>query len=152
MNASVIWSKGLSFTGQADSGFQVSLGASPSVGGENDGFRPLELIAVSPAGCTAMDVISILTKKRQVISNFSVEVQTTQSPDHPKVFTHITILYNIVGQNVEEMAARRAIELSATNYCPAQAMLGKVIPMDLVYEIHNDDGNIIKGNVFLDKP
>jgi putative redox protein len=151
MNASVKWKNGLSFTGQADSGFQVSLGASPSVGGANDGFRPLELMAVSLAGCTAMDVISILTKKHQAISGFSVRVQTAQSPDHPKVFTHITIIYNILGHDVEETAVRRAIELSATSYCPAQAMLGKIIPMELVYEIENNDGNIFKGEIVLAK-
>jgi putative redox protein len=149
MNGSVKWKKGLSFTGQADSGFQVSLGASPSVGGVNDGFRPLELMAVSLAGCTAMYVISILTKKRQPVSGFSVTVQTTQSSEHPKVFTQILILYQIMGHDVEETAVRRAIELSATTYCPAQAMLGKVIPMELVYEIENDDGKISRGKIVL---
>lgn len=63
MDAKATWHEGLSFTGTADSGFQVRLGADPEVGGANDGFRPLELMAVSLAGCTAMDVISILRKK-----------------------------------------------------------------------------------------
>jgi putative redox protein len=148
MKAEVNWKQGLSFTGHADSGYELPLGASPSVGGENDGFRPLELMAISLAGCTAMDVISILVKKRQEIEEFTVEVQTTQSSDHPKVFTHIVILYHIQGRNVEETAVRRAIELSATNYCPAQAMLGKVIPIDFVYEILCN-GKTISGNLEL---
>ena len=151
MDASVEWINGLSFTGKADSGFQVALGASPIVGGANDGFRPLELMAVSLAGCTGMDVISILTKKRQTVSGFSVDVQTEQSPDHPKVFTHITIIYHVRGQAIEEAAVRRAIELSATSYCPAQAMLSRTIPMDLLYEIENGDGKIIKGDIAYQK-
>jgi putative redox protein len=70
MNASVTWRQGLSFTGKADTGYEVLLGAEPEVGGASDGFEPLELMAVSLAGCTAMDVISILTKKKQVVTGF----------------------------------------------------------------------------------
>jgi putative redox protein len=65
LNASVTWKGKLSFTGTADTGFTLPLGASPAVGGDNDGFRPMELFAIGLAGCTAMDVISILGKKRR---------------------------------------------------------------------------------------
>ncbi|MCJ7537560.1 MAG: OsmC family protein, partial [Anaerolineales bacterium] len=68
MNAKVNWHKGLTFIGQADSGFSVPLGGSPSAGGDADGFRPMELIATGLAGCTAMDTISILQKKRQEVT------------------------------------------------------------------------------------
>jgi putative redox protein len=74
MDAKVIWQQGLTFTGTADSGFSVPLGADPGVGGADDGFHPLELMAVSLAGCTAMDVISILKKKRQDVTAFEVSV------------------------------------------------------------------------------
>ena len=87
MQASVVWDHGMTFTGTADSGFEIPLGAHPSVGGENDGFRPLELMLVSLAGCTAMDVISILKKKRQDVTAFTVTVDADRGQAHPKVFT-----------------------------------------------------------------
>lgn len=139
MNASVIWRQGLSFTGSAGSGFKVPLGADPEVGGSSDGFEPLELMAVSLAGCTAMDVISILRKKQQVVTAFEVRVTTDRAAEFPKVFTHAVITYLVTGTEVDETALRRAIDLSATKYCPAQAMLGKVFPIDLVYEIYEDE-------------
>jgi putative redox protein len=74
MEANVIWQQGLTFTGTADTGFQVPLGAASAVGGDDDGFKPMELLAVGLAGCTAMDVISILQKKRQHVTGFEVRV------------------------------------------------------------------------------
>ncbi len=141
MNATVSWHQGMSFTGKADSGFEVPLGAEPEVGGADDGFRPIELMAVSLAGCTAMDVISILTKKKQVVTSFEVKVRTVEAEEFPKVFTQAVITYQVTGRDVDEVAILRAIELSATKYCPAQAMLGKVVPMELVYEIYEDGGS-----------
>jgi putative redox protein len=140
MDAKVIWKQGLSFTGKADTGFEVPLGADPEVGGANDGFRPLELMAVSLAGCTAMDVVSLLKKKQQDVTAFEVKVHADQADEFPKVFTHMVITYLVTGHNMDEAAVVRSIELSAAKYCPAQAMLGKVVPMDLVYEIYEDEG------------
>ena len=140
MDANVIWQQGMHFTGTANTGFQVALGADEASGGANDGFRPLELMAVSLAGCTAMDVISILKKKKQVLTAFEVTVQADQAQEFPKVFTHTSITYLVTGHNLDELAVRRSIELSATKYCPAQAMFAKVVPMDLVYEIYEDLG------------
>jgi len=141
MTATVAWRQGLSFTGKADTGFDVPLGADPKVGGANDGFRPLELMAVSLAGCTAMDVISILTKKKQEVTAFEVKVHAEQAEEFPKVFTHAVITYMVTGHAVDEAAVLRATELTATKYCPAQAILGKVVPMELVYEIYEDEGS-----------
>jgi putative redox protein len=140
MDAKVTWQEGLTFTGAADSGFEVRLGADPEVGGADDGFRPLELMAVSLAGCTAMDVISILRKKQQQVSAFEVRVHADRAQEHPKVFTHLTIVYDVRGRGVDEASVRRAIELTAAKYCPAQAMLNKVVPTDLKYEIHEVEG------------
>ncbi len=141
MDAKVTWSQGLSFSGTANTGFTVPLGADPGVGGANDGFRPLELMAVSLAGCTAMDVISILSKKRQDVTSFEAQVQAEQFDGHPHVFTRAVITYQVTGRNVDEAAVIRAIELSATRYCPAQSMLAKVFPMRLIYEIYADNGD-----------
>ena len=139
MKAEVQWKGKLSFTGSADSDFKVPLGSSPEVGGDNDGFRPMELMAISLAGCTAMDVISILSKKRQDISDFQVKVITDRAEGHPKVFTRAVIEYHAAGKEISENAITRAIELSADTYCPAQAMLGKVLPLKLKYFIYEGE-------------
>jgi len=139
MNAKVDWKGRMSFTGSADSGFEVPLGASSKVGGDEDGFRPMELMAVSLAGCTAMDVISILKKKRQEVSDFQVKVETERADQHPKVFTSAVIEYHIAGKVIAENAVTRAMELSADAYCPAQAMIGKIIPITLKYFIYEGE-------------
>jgi len=144
MDAKVTWKDGMSFVGTAGTGYTVPLGSDPAVGGKNDGFRPLELMAVSLAGCTAMDVISILRKKQQVVTEFEVLVQASQPDTHPHVFSSAKLIYKISGHGVDETAVIRAIQLSATKYCPAQAMLSKVFPIDLVYEIHDIDSNLVK--------
>ncbi len=139
MDAKVIWQQGLHFIGMAGTGYEVPLGADLALGGANDGFRPLELMAVSLAGCTAMDVISILKKKQQDVSAFEVNVRADRTEQHPKVFTHMLVSYLVTGHSLDEQAVRRAIELSATKYCPAQAMLGKVAPVELRYEIYEGE-------------
>ena len=135
MDAKVTWQQGLTFTGTADSGFSVPLGADPAVGGADDGFRPLELMAVSLAGCTAKDVISILKKKRQEVTAFEVRVHAEQAQKHPHVFTHVKIECLVTGHHVDPAAVERAIELSKTRYCPAQAMLARVAEIELSYQI-----------------
>ncbi len=147
MDAKVTWSQGMSFTGTAGSGFNVPLGSDSSVGGQDDGFRPLELMAVSLAGCTAMDVISILRKKQQLVTSFEVQVQASQPETHPHVFTQARILYHVSGRGLDEAALVRAIQLSATKYCPAQAMLSKAFPMELVYEIYEDGAGLVKSGI-----
>ncbi len=141
MDAKVTWSQGMSFTGTANTGFSVPLGADPGVGGANDGFRPLELMAVSLAGCTAMDVISILRKKQQAVTSFEVQTQADQPDSHPHVFTRARLSYILSGKAIDEAALLRAIELSALKYCPAQAMLSKVFPIEMFYEIYEDLGD-----------
>jgi len=139
MNAKVDWKGRMSFTGSADSGFEVPLDAYAKVGGDEDGFRPMELMAVSLAGCTAMDVISILKKKRQEVTDFQVKVETERADQHPKVFTSAVIEYHVAGKEISESAVSRAMELSADAYCPAQAMMGKIIPITLKYFIYEGE-------------
>lgn len=135
MNASVVWTHDLSFVGSADSGFTVNLSADPSVGGSNDGLRPMELLAIGLAGCTAMDVLSILKKKRQDVTGFEVRVHAERAPDHPKVFTKIMVEYVVRGRQVAPEAVERAIELSETKYCSAHAMLSRAAPIQHTYQI-----------------
>ncbi len=133
MNAKVTWKNKLTFTGTADSGFTIPLGTSSDLGGDNDGFPPIELLTIGLAGCTAMDIISILQKKRQEIAGFEVQVHSERAEEHPKVITKATIEYYLCGKNVQEEAVIRAIELSATRYCPAHTMLGKAFPIEMIY-------------------
>jgi len=143
MDAKVTWGGRLTFTGTAETGFEVPLGAHPDVGGDNDGFRPMELMAISLAACTAMDVISIIQKKRQQVTGYEVKVHTESADEYPRVFTEATIEYHVSGMNVDEKAVVRAIELSAMRYCPAQAMLSQVFPIALKYFIYEDGGELV---------
>ncbi len=125
MGAKVTWKSGFSFTATADSGFELPLGVSSEAGGADDGFRPMELLLVGLAGCTAMDVISILEKKRQQVTAFEVKTQGQRAADHPRIFTDIEIEYIVTGHNIDSAAVQRAVELSESKYCSAQAMLSK---------------------------
>ncbi len=138
MDAKVTWQGRMSFSGSADSGFHLPLGALPAVGGDSDGFQPMELLAIGLAGCTAMDVISILQKKRQAVSAFEVQVHAERATEHPKVFTGAVIEYIIRGRDIDPTAVLRALELSATRYCPAQAMFSQLFPINLRYSIYED--------------
>ena len=135
MYAGVKWHGGLSFTGTARSGFEVNLGGSASAGGDEDGFRPLELMGISLAGCTGMDVISILQKKRQEVTDFQVKVDVEQADDYPHVFTKIVLNYIVTGRDIDPKAVERSIELSRDRYCPASAMLSEATPIEYHYEI-----------------
>lgn len=129
MEAKVVWKGRMSFDGSSDSGFVVPLGTDPGVGGDNDGSRPMELIGIGLAGCTGMDVISILQKKKQKITGFEVQVHAEKASEHPRVFTGIEVEYIITGEDIDRAAVERAVELSVTKYCPAQAMLSKAVPI-----------------------
>jgi putative redox protein len=126
MDAKVTWNQAMSFAGSAGSGFSVPLDADPGSGGADSGFRPLELMAA-----------------------FDVHVNAVQQNTHPHVFTRARILYQVTGHAVDEAAVRRAIALSAQKYCPAQAMLSRAFPMDLVYEIYESGVGLVKQGEWL---
>jgi putative redox protein len=125
MDAKVTWKSGMSFTGPAGSGFDVAMGTSVEHGGAGDGTSPMELVLVALGGCTAMDVISILEKKRQDVTHFEVVIHGDRAAGHPKVFTDITLEYIVTGHHVEFEAVKRAVELSETKYCSVNGMLKK---------------------------
>ncbi len=138
MKAAAVWKRDLSFDGMAGSGFHAPLGTDPELGGADDGFRPLELMALSLAGCTAMDVISILRKKQQAVSAFEVRVEGERAPEHPKVFTRLVVEYRVRGRDIDPQAVDRAVALSRDKYCPAQGMLSKVVPIEHRVVIENE--------------
>ncbi len=131
MEANVTWHKKMSFEGKAaGSGFRLPLDTKAEQGGEDSGFRPMELILLGLAGCTAMDVISILEKKRQQVTAFEVRADGERSETHPKVFTHIVVEYLVTGTNIDPAAVARAVELSETKYCSAYGMLSKTVNIE----------------------
>lgn len=143
MKVNINWLGKMAFEGAGDSGFIQKLDTDVSVGGENNAARPMEFIALGLAGCTAMDVISILEKKKQPVVGFQVKVDARRAQEHPKVFTEAVIEYQVTGRGVDEAALLRAIELSVEKYCPAQAMLVKAFPMRYLYKIVDEDSKVI---------
>jgi putative redox protein len=89
----------------------------------NTGGSPVETVLSALASCSAMDVVSILAKKRQDVSSYAIEVTGDQRDEYPQVFGEITVVHDLEGSNLSEAAIRRAIELSATKYCPVNAMI-----------------------------
>ncbi len=131
MEAKVTWQKKMSFVGKAaGSGFTLPLDTVVEQGGDNAGFRPMELILLGLAACTAMDVISILEKKRQQVTGFEVQAHGERAETHPKVFTHIIVEYVVTGVNIDPAAVARSVDLSETKYCSAYGMLSKTVNIE----------------------
>lgn len=135
MEAKVTWKGGLDFDGVAKSGFSLDLSGSSEAGGSEDGFRPMELMALGLAGCTAMDVVSILLKMHQEISEFQVHVHPEFASKHPLVWTNVHIEYHLTGKAIDPKAVERAIDLSTSVYCPVLNMLHTDVEIITSYEI-----------------
>ena len=135
--ASATLVEGMHFVGNIE-GFRWDLDASGDVGRVGAGPQPHRLLLLALAGCTGMDVISILRKKRQQVSGLNVVVQGSRAEQHPKVYTQIDVLYRVRGNNVDPQAVERAIELSKTRYCPVIGMLGKVAEVTTRYEVEKE--------------
>lgn len=133
--ASARWVEGLEFEATTGSGHRITLDASEEAGGKNRGPSPMEMLLVGLAGCTGMDVIDILRKKRQAVSGLEARVEGARAEEHPMVYTDIEVVYVVRGTDVSPQAVERAIELSETKYCSAGAMLGKTAKIRSHYEI-----------------
>lgn len=134
---SVTLAEALHFVGEVD-GIKVDLDAEEEVGGKDAGVRPMHLLLLGMAGCTAMDVISILRKKRQQVSGLTVEVRGDRAEEHPRVYERTELIYRVRGKDVDSKAVGRAIELSETKYCPAIAMLSQTAEISSRYEIEEE--------------
>ncbi|HZW04206.1 MAG TPA: OsmC family protein [Anaerolineaceae bacterium] len=136
MEAKVTWMKhNLQFEGTADSGFDITLDTRRDQGGDESGFRPIELLAVGLAGCTAMDVISILKKKGQDVTDFQVLAHVQRAEAHPRRMTHVELEYVVSGHQIDPAAVERAIQLSEEKYCSASATLRPGVPIEHKYRI-----------------
>lgn len=135
MDAKVTWKNGLTFEGVANSGFPVTMDTSVDNGGSNSAVRPMELVLIALGGCTAMDVVPILQKKRQEVHAFEIRIHGDQAQEHPHVYTDITLEYVVTGHNVDPVAVERAIELSESKYCSVSGMLQKSVRVTTKYTI-----------------
>jgi len=135
MTAQATLEMGMRFVAESGSGHHVTLDADEHGGGQNAGFRPMELLLAGLAGCTGMDVISILRKKRQQVTAYEVHATGRRAEDYPMVFVEISVEHVVTGHHLQAEAVARAIQLSEERYCGAGAMLGKVARLTHTYRI-----------------
>ena len=139
MKATIKQVDGLTLMGKGGSNHWLPMDTIEDFGGSNAATKPMELILLGLGGCTSMDVLSILKKKRTPITNFEMEVEAEQAENFPKVFTKINIKYIFYGDksNVKTRDIEHAIDLSSNVYCSASAMLKATVDIHHEYEIKN---------------
>jgi putative redox protein len=135
MKARIKWVEQVSFLGETESGHAVLMDGAPAAGGRNLGPRPMEMLLLGAGGCTSFDVISILKKSRQAVSDCYVELNAERAEEDPKVFTKIHMHFVVTGKDIKLEVVERAIKLSAEKYCSASIMLGKVADITHDFEI-----------------
>jgi len=138
LKAKVKYVDGLQFVGEGQSGHAVVMDGSPNHGGSNTGLRPTELLLLGLGGCTGMDVVSILKKKKQKVTALEINVVGTKTAEHPARFTDVEIEYVVRGHGVEDAAVKRAIELSMDRYCSVKATLEGQTKVGFNYRIEEE--------------
>jgi putative redox protein len=138
LSARVSLVDGLRFVGAERSGYTVDLDATAAEGG-GSAPTPMELLLISLAGCSAMDVIAILRKKRQLVEHLEVRAHGQRSDEPPTVFTAIELEYIVHGSGIDRVAVGRAIDLSRDRYCPVWAMLRTSVPIRSSFRIVSDE-------------
>ena len=123
MRATVKWLDGAAFVGESGSGHAMVIDGAPAAGGRNIGPRPMEMMLIGLGGCSAFDVVLILRKSRQAVTDCRVELEAERADTAPRVFTRIHMVFVVSGKALRESAVRRAVDLSAEKYCSATAML-----------------------------
>ena len=135
MKARVKWVEQVSFLGETESSHAVLMDGSPAAGGRNLGPRPMEMLLLGAGGCTSFDVVSILKKSRQAISDYYVELDAERAETDPKVFTKIHMHFVVTGKDIKPEAVEKAIKLSAEKYCSASIMLGATAAITHNFEV-----------------
>jgi putative redox protein len=135
MKARIKWVDGMTFIGESASGHAVVMDASPEVGGRNLGPRPMEMLLLGTGGCSSIDVMMILKKSRQAVSDCYVEMSAERAETDPKVFTKIHMHFVVMGKDIKPEAVEKAVKLSAEKYCSASIMLGATAEMTHDFEI-----------------
>ena len=123
MKASVSWAGKAKFVGASGSGHELTMDGPPDHGGENQGPRPMEMMLLGLGGCSTFDVMTILQKSRQNITNVDVDIEAERADTVPAVFTKIHLHFKVSGSGLKDAVVKRAVALSAEKYCSASIML-----------------------------
>ncbi len=135
MQARIKWVQDATFIGESGSGHAVVMDGPPEHGGRNLGVRPMEMLLLGMGGCTAFDVVHILKKSRQPVTDCVAELQAERTDEDPKVFRTIHVHFIVTGKELDDKRVARAVSLSAEKYCSASIMLGKTATITHDYEI-----------------
>ena len=125
MKARVKWVEKRTFVAQSGTGHSLVLGAAPGPDAPTPGPSPMELLLIGTGGCSAIDVVMILERMRQEVTDCAVELDSDRTDEDPKVFTHIHMRFTVTGRKLDPQKVARAVELSAEKYCSASAMMAK---------------------------
>ena len=137
MKARIKWVQDVMFVGEAGSGHSVVMDGAPDAGGRNAGFRPMEMMLLGLGGCSAFDVMFILKRSREPVSDCVVEIDGDRAQTDPKVFTQIRMRYVVTGKNLDPKKVERAVQLSADKYCSATAIMSQTAQITHTIEIVN---------------
>ena len=125
MKARVKWVQDVMFVGESGSGHSVVMDGAPEAGGRNLGFRPMEMVLLGLGGCSAFDVMLILKRSREAVTDCVVDIDAERATTDPKVFTKVAMHYTVTGRGLDAKKVERAVQLSAEKYCSASAILAK---------------------------
>ena len=135
MKSRVRWLPPMGFVGESGSGHSVVMDGPPENGGSDLGIRPMEMLLLGMGGCASFDVVHILKKSRQQISDCEALLEAERAEEEPKVFTKIHLHFIVTGKQLDKKRVEKAIELSAEKYCSASIMLGKTAQISHDFEI-----------------
>ncbi len=139
MKARIKWVENVCFMGESETGHAVILDGAPENGGRNMGMRPMEMLLLGMGACTSFDVVTILKKARQAITDCVAEIDATRADEVPKVFTKIHVHFVVTGKNLNPVQVERAVKLSAEKYCSASIMLSKSVAITHDFEIKDSE-------------
>jgi putative redox protein len=139
VRARVKWLEQVAFVAESGSGHTVVVDGAPEAGGRNVGMRPMELLLNGAVACTAFDVVWILKRARQVVTDCVVEAEAERAPAEPKVFTRIHLRYAVAGRGLDARQVERAVKLSKDKYCSATIMLAK--SAEITHEVRIVEGD-----------
>jgi len=135
MKARIKWVDNAMFVAESGSGHAVVIDGPAEGGGRNVGVRPMEMLLMGTGGCSAYDVIHILKKGRQAVTDCVCEVEAERADGVPSVFTRIHLRFIVSGHGLKESVVKRAVALSAEKYCSASIMLGKTADITHDYQV-----------------
>ena len=136
MKATVVWKEKSAFVGKSESGHNVRMDCATDKGGDNSGPSPMELMLLALGGCTGMDVVAFLKKRKVEPAGVEIEIEAERAREHPQVYTKATILYKIKGDGIKESDVKWAVELSQSKYCSVTAMFAKTAKIDFRWKIN----------------